>query len=192
MPYFLAPLWDVELAARKQAEDERKRLRQRQRRFGGHAQQQQQQQQQQPRGKQSGVPLPKDEGVGFVPKELRRTLKRSKGAKGLLIELEEEVRRFVVGWEERQRRQMLRQHGDQDERGKGHTPKPSFDSILTGGGSEESDEEIVFVGRNGGMRDVPASPTTRRASGDVEEVVHGMRRVGLYDGMYIDSRYFEG
>ena len=36
---------------------------------------------------------------GVVPKELREKLKRSRGAKGLLMDLEGEVRKFVSEWE---------------------------------------------------------------------------------------------
>ncbi len=71
-----------------------------------------------------------------VPKELREKLKRSKGAKGLLQDLEEEVRRFVKMWEDKEK--QLQQEGLAD-----------MDS--------SEDEEIVFVGRNGHMKDVQSS-----------------------------------
>ncbi len=71
-----------------------------------------------------------------VPKELREKLRRSRGAKGLLQDLEEEVRQFVKMWEAKEK--QLQQQGLAD-----------MDS--------SEDEEIVFVGRNGHMKDVQSS-----------------------------------
>jgi hypothetical protein len=72
----------------------------------------------------------KFEKKGRVPEELRQKLKRSKGAKSLLQDLEEEVRRFVEEWEGKQRGLEV--------------SRAEIDS---------EDEEIVFVGRNGTMSD---------------------------------------
>ncbi|KAH6612026.1 R3H-associated N-terminal domain-containing protein [Boeremia exigua] len=69
---------------------------------------------------------------GVVPKELREKLKRSRGAKGLLMDLEGEVRRFVSEWEANAR-------------------AAEEDGLPTDPDSE--DEEIVFVGRNGQTHD---------------------------------------
>ena len=69
-----------------------------------------------------------------VPREVREKLKRARAAKGLLQGLEEEVRTFLKQWEER----------EQERRNVG----------LEDVDSEGSDEdEVVFVGRNGLMRD---------------------------------------
>jgi hypothetical protein len=71
-----------------------------------------------------------------VPKELREKLKKAKAAKGLLQVLEEEVRKFIKTWEEKtqvKEEEMV----------------PEVDS---------EDEEIVFIGRNGHMPDMPPSP----------------------------------
>ena len=59
--------------------------------------------------------------------------------------MEEEVRRFVAGWERKQA--LLRQKG------------------LGDVGADSEDEEIVFVGRGGAMLDVPASPQVKRGKG---------------------------
>lgn len=77
-----------------------------------------------------------------MPKELREKLKRSRGAKGLLMDLESEVRKFVEDWEEKTRR------AEAD----GLPADP-----------DSSDDEIVFVGRNGKMSDM--SP---RSSGEAK------------------------
>jgi hypothetical protein len=69
---------------------------------------------------------------GVVPKELREKLKRSRGAKGLLMDLEGEVRKFVEDWEEKERRAEVA----------GLPADPDSD-----------DDEIVFVGRNGQTHD---------------------------------------
>jgi len=71
-------------------------------------------------------------GGARVPRELREKLKRSKGAKSLLQDLEEEVRKFVKSWEEKQK-------------------TPADDGLDDVHSSDE--EEIVFVGRNGKTKD---------------------------------------
>ena len=94
-----------------------------------------------------------------IPHTLRATLKRARAAKGLLQDLETEIRKFVVGWEEKQR--VLREDGLGD--------------VGLGWNDESEDEEIVFVGRGGRMLDVPASPKVTYRSRDrveyVEEIV---------------------
>ncbi|MCJ1264161.1 hypothetical protein MMC22_004032 [Lobaria immixta] len=110
VPYYLAPLWDANLAARQMAEKRREATKQ-----------------------HMGA---KDEGRGKVPKELREKLKKAKAAKGLLQALEEQVRKFVKDWEE-----------------KALAAEKEFPPEV-----DSEDEEIVFVGRNGQMHDMPPSP----------------------------------
>lgn len=117
VPYYLAPLWDAEMAARASA-GTRKR--------GAKAQ-----------GEKG------DDPAGRVPRELREKLKRARGARGLLQDLEEEVRMFVRKWEEKERK------GRREE-------------------VDSEDEEIVFVGRNGHVDDVPSPQSKRSAEEDVE------------------------
>lgn len=106
MPYFLAPLWDAEYA---RASQERQK-----------------------RNEEAKKPANKEDAAAAkVKQELRATLKRSRGAKGLLQDLEEEVRGFVEKWEEKQK--QLEKEG---------LIEP-----------DSEDEEIVFVGRNGAMSD---------------------------------------
>ncbi|KAF1960532.1 hypothetical protein CC80DRAFT_258884 [Byssothecium circinans] len=84
---------------------------------------------------------------GIVPKELREKLKRSRGAKGLLMDLESEVRKFVEEWEEKERKAEKEAEDD------------GIPADL-----DSDDEEIVFVGRNGKMSDLrspPRSPTAQ-------------------------------
>lgn len=78
-----------------------------------------------------------DESSGKIPRELREKLKKAKAAKGLLKDLEEQVRFFVVKWENQA--QEVRK-------------RPA--------GIDSDDEEIVFVGRNGQMSDWPPKPKT--------------------------------
>lgn len=73
-----------------------------------------------------------DDPSGKIPKDLRQKLKKAKGAKSLLQDLEEEVRGFVQKWEAKEA--QLRSEGLAD-----------VDS--------SEDEEIVFVGRNGQTRE---------------------------------------
>jgi len=72
-----------------------------------------------------------------VPKELRTKLKHARAARGMLQDLEDEIRLFIRMWNEKQL--FLRSEGLQD------APESS----------EESEDEIVFVSRNGQMHDSP-------------------------------------
>ncbi|KAL4877302.1 R3H-associated N-terminal domain-containing protein [Aspergillus karnatakaensis] len=72
-----------------------------------------------------------------IPKELRLRLKHARAARGMLQDLEEDVRRFIERWNERQ---SLRSKD-------GLADAPSS--------SEDSEDEVVFVGRNGQMHDAP-------------------------------------
>ncbi|KAI4234202.1 MAG: hypothetical protein LQ349_003941 [Xanthoria aureola] len=110
VPYYLAPLWDAQVAARESAEATKRK-------------------------NQSKGPAAIG-GDGKVPKELREKLKKTKAAKGLLQDLEEQVRNFVKQWEAKNRKAP---------------PAPNLDL-------DSDEEEIVFVGRNGQMHDVPQSP----------------------------------
>lgn len=110
VPYYLAPLWDAQVAARESAEATKRKN--------------------QSKGSAATG------GDGKVPKELREKLKKTKAAKGLLQDLEEQVRNFVKQWEAKNRKAPP-------------APKPDLES---------DEEEIVFVGRNGQMHDVPQSP----------------------------------
>lgn len=106
VPYYLAPLWDAGVRHRAEEIAEEKK----------HAS-----------SKRAGV----EEQKGRVPQELRQKLKKSKGAKSLLQELEEEVRAFVKEFEKREREREGKEEVEMD----------------------SEDEEIVFVGRNGMMSD---------------------------------------
>jgi hypothetical protein len=74
-----------------------------------------------------------------VPKELRAKLKHARAARGMLQDLEEEIRLFIRKWNEKQL--LLEKEGLQD------APENSC--------SDDSEDEIVFVGRNGLMHDAP-------------------------------------
>ncbi|KAK5163280.1 uncharacterized protein LTR77_010866 [Saxophila tyrrhenica] len=106
VPYFLAPLWDAEYARLNQQRELRK-------------------------AKVNAPTNKEEEAAAQVKRELRAKLKRSRGAKALLQDLEQEVRGFVEQWEEKQR--QLEAEG---------VIEP-----------DSEDEEIVFVGRNGAMSD---------------------------------------
>lgn len=130
VPYFLAPLWDAEYKARSAVNAAAKSA-------------------------GSGKRLTQDEiAAGRVPRELREKLKRSRGAKGLLQDLEEEVRTFITSWEAKSR--QLEDEGVID-------------------GVDSEDEEIVFVGRNGGR----------------EEDISG-REKKLEEGLKRDKLIFQG
>ena len=113
VPYYLAPLWDQDLATRADIEKRKREAARKQAQAS-------------------------DESAGEIPRELREKLKKAKAAKGLLKDLEEQVRVFVRAWE--------------DKAAKKDKEEPELDS---------EDEEIVFVGRNGQMNDMPPSPKSR-------------------------------
>ncbi|KAI3105770.1 hypothetical protein CBS147333_6822 [Penicillium roqueforti] len=74
-----------------------------------------------------------------IPKELRLKLKHARAAHGMLRDLEEEVRTFIQKWNEREL--LLEKEGLRD--------APEYST------SDDSEDEIVFVGRNGQMHDSP-------------------------------------
>ncbi|KAI9753773.1 MAG: hypothetical protein M4579_005007 [Chaenotheca gracillima] len=108
VPYYLAPLWDGEMGRRaaKRRDDEEKS-----RRNTAAAQ------------------------SSAVPRDLKETLKRRKAAKGLLRDLEEDVREWVIA---------ALGNAALDGKALERDGEEVFSS---------EDEEIVFVGRNGSMRD---------------------------------------
>ncbi|KAL4787566.1 R3H-associated N-terminal domain-containing protein [Aspergillus varians] len=73
-----------------------------------------------------------------IPKELRLKLKHARAARGMLQDLEEDIRQFIERWNERQ---LVRQKD-----GLADAPSSS---------DEDSEDEVVFVGRNGQMHDSP-------------------------------------
>ncbi|KIW05979.1 uncharacterized protein PV09_03163 [Verruconis gallopava] len=110
VPYYLAPLWDArfakESAARREAAQKKMR------------------------NQRDTV-----EGAGTIPKDLKEKLKRAKGAKGLLQDLENEIRHFVASWAARENEEEC-----------GHT--------------DSEDDDIVFIGRQGQSSDRPSSAGT--------------------------------
>lgn len=122
VPYYLAPLWDAKMAAQESAEAMKRK-------------------------NQSKQTQPTDSNAK-VPKELREKLKKTKAAKGLLQDLEEQVRNFVKQCEAKNQKPAP-------------APKVDLDS---------DEEEIVFVGRNGQMHDVPQSPHAVLDDFDEEDI----------------------
>ena len=104
VPYYLAPLW--ESGVRHRAEEAAAAK------------------------KKKSLKSKIDTGESRVPQELRQKLKKARGAKSLLQDLEEEVRNFVKEW-------------------------AGKNASLGRDGAEldSEDEEIVFIGRNGTMSD---------------------------------------
>ena len=73
-----------------------------------------------------------------IPKELRLKLKHARAARGMLQDLEEDIRQFIERWNQRQ---LVRQKD-----GLADAPSSS---------DEDSEDEVVFVGRNGQTHDSP-------------------------------------
>ena len=125
VPYFLAPLWD-ERAARRPSASTAKRA----------------------AARSHGTEGLGEEAVK-VQKELRAKMKRAKGAKNLLMDLEETVRAFIQRWEEKE---AELEHSGAFERDK-KSGAGSLDECAVDMDSSDG-EEIVFVGRDLAMKDV--------------------------------------
>lgn len=91
VPYYLAPLWDSELAARSAARKKRES--------------------EKAKGIR-GASDTADNAAAGVPREFREKLKRARAAKALLQDLEETVRAFVTSWEEKRKRDRLHKEKD--------------------------------------------------------------------------------
>lgn len=115
-PYFLAPVWDAELRLAREARELRAR--------DGDGDEQ--------------------DRVG-VSRLVRRRIKRSRAAKGLLEDLEGRVREFIVDWE--------RGVGDDDGE-KGSQEEEEQD--------DGDEEELVFVGRDAIAADAAAAAARNR------------------------------
>jgi hypothetical protein len=100
VPYYLASLWDAKMAEEARQDTLRKRATD-------------------AKGEDNCT-------IGRVPKALKAKLKKSRGAKGLLQDLEHEVRKFVETWEEKERKLAKYETFDGD----------------------SEDDEIVFVPNN--------------------------------------------
>ena len=138
-PYYLAPLWDSDLFHQRIQEklaNKKSRARKAQ-------------------GIQHGsTSSAEEDAAANVPKEVRAKLKRAKAAKGLLQDLEEEVRLFLLKWKTREL--------NLQEVGLGDAPDTSkmIDSDFDMSDSEK--DEVVFIGRNGAMHDSPGRKKRRR------------------------------
>ncbi|EAW13371.1 uncharacterized protein ACLA_054180 [Aspergillus clavatus NRRL 1] len=80
-----------------------------------------------------------------IPKELRMRLKHARAARGMLQDIEEDIRQFIQAWNEKQ--SLLLDEGLED------APLSS---------DEDSEDEVVFVGRKEQMHDSPEHKTRLR------------------------------
>jgi hypothetical protein len=111
VPYYLAALWDSHYAAKQQAHASKRKAH-------SHAR--------------------ADAADNHISKELRLKLKHARAAKGMLQDLEEEIRKFVQKSNEKQLAQKLQADGAS--MAAAHAASDADDSDV-------SDDEIVFVGR---------------------------------------------
>ncbi|KKK13118.1 hypothetical protein P175DRAFT_0439225 [Aspergillus ochraceoroseus IBT 24754] len=94
-----------------------------------------------------------------IPKELRLKLKHARAARGMLQDIEEDIRQFIQRWNEKQ---LLRAKD-------GLADAPSSCD-------EDSEDEVVFVGRNGQTHDSP----DRKAN--LQAMREAMRSHNEHDG----------
>jgi hypothetical protein len=128
VPYYLAPLWDSGLSSQNHARitaSKASKVRTR---------------------TVSRQPV----DAGIVPREVREKIKRARGTKGLLTDLETEIRGFASRWVERER----------------EAEEDGLPADL-----DSSDDEIVFVGRNGVMKDMDRDRHMGRREGKGESDV---------------------
>ena len=149
VPYYLAPLWDA--AEFQRAVEAKLKVRKNSKTQAS---------------KPNGM-SPMEEAATSIPKEIRAKLKHARSAKGLLQDLEEEVRRFVKKWNERETK--LRDEG-------------LHDMPLTS--DSEEDDEIVFIGRNGAMHDSPGRKELQRDEGWDETI---SREKLVFEGLQDDK-----
>ncbi|KAK3294325.1 R3H-associated N-terminal domain-containing protein [Chaetomium fimeti] len=145
VPYQLAQFWDKGLREHVEAQKHKQQQKKHSRR----------------RNAAGGARLgPDDEEtpVGHVPRDLRNTAKRTPAVKSWLRVLEEPVRAFVV------------------ERGLAAAAVAAAEGGESSSDETDSDdEEIVFVGRNGRMRDgKPWKPAKRHVAGGQEGGERGL------------------
>ena len=86
-------------------------------------------------------------GVGEVPRDLRETAKRTPAVRSWIRALEEPVRQFLHKEQDRRHEPVQSQRGD--------------GVISTEDDLDSDDEEIVFVGRDGAMRELREKRETR-------------------------------
>ncbi|KAI9662880.1 MAG: hypothetical protein M1821_007927 [Bathelium mastoideum] len=160
VPYFLAPLWDQRAAKRPSASNSRS--------AGARNQ---------GRGAAEGF----SKEAARVQKELRAKMKKAKGAKNLLMDLEETVRAFIQKWEEKEA-ELERSGAFEQEEEKSDTG--SLDECAVNSDSSDG-EDIVFVGRDLAMRDLKAQkePRQGRKKMEMEELRRGKL---VYDGLLDD------
>ena len=138
VPYYLAPLWDAAEFQRAIESHSKGRRNTRSSK----------------RKHTPGV-SPFEEDAINISRDVRSRLKHARSAKGLLQDLEEDVRSFLVKWNDKEKR--LREEGLHDAPLPNELPirtkkskQPQDSAILTDTEAEE-DEEIVFVGRAGAV-----------------------------------------
>ncbi|KAF2275669.1 uncharacterized protein EI97DRAFT_434087 [Westerdykella ornata] len=172
VPYYLAPLWDAGLARQSARREAAAAAAARKRKAQALAQaqaQSQAQSQAQGRNNTSSISVvavaskPTDPGV--VPRELREKMKKKRGARGLLMDLEGEVRAFVERVGERERRRN---------EGRRMMMIPVDEELEVD--SEEDVDEVVFVGRNNRAppRQIPSRSNNNEKEEEieVEEDIH--------------------
>ncbi|KUJ16552.1 uncharacterized protein LY89DRAFT_685487, partial [Mollisia scopiformis] len=137
VPYYLAPLWDAGIRHRAEEIAAQKKLAAAQR-----------------AGFSESSP-----SKGRVPQDLRQKLKKSKGAKTLLQDLEMEVRKFVKEYEAREYK-LLNKNKDQDSE------------------VDSEDEEIVFIGRDANGNGITMSDEVKDV---MEEELEREKKV--YEGL---------
>ena len=168
VPYYLAPLWDAAEFQRAVESHQKGRRNTRSSKK---------------KHRTPGV-SPFEEDAINISREVRGRLKHARSAKGLLQDLEEDVRKFLVKWSERERR--LREEGLHDAPlalSLPVRPKPKArdddTAILTDTEAEEEDEEIVFVGRAGTV--TSDSPSRKRREAEENLLSEKLVFEGLED-----------
>jgi hypothetical protein len=128
LPYYLAPLWDSHYSHQIHSKSKKK-------------------------SKQNHNSP--EEIKSRVSREIRKSLKHARAARGMLQDLEEDIRRFLEKWNDKQLEREFNSSGNSE--------------------YDDSDEEIVFVGRSGQMHD--ANNRQEKAKRIREELEDGQKMV---------------
>lgn len=152
MPYYLAPLWDAHYAAKEQARVSRRKA---------HARAN-------PHKHADASGDAADSEMHQIPKELRLRLKHARAARGMLQDLEDDIREFLQTWKEKQ---LPQAPGAQAASSPAETEKDKAADTDT----DDEEDEVVFAGRKHPAKHPPNSVQdpgfNERSQSDCEKLV---------------------
>ena len=132
MPYYLAPLWDAHYAAKEQARVSRRKAHARSKSHKD----------------DGGGTGAADDEMHQISKELRLRLKHARAARGMLQDLEDDIREFLKSWKEKQVVKAPDASAGSSRMGTEQNQTADVDT-------DDEDDEVVFVGRKSAAKQPP-------------------------------------